>query len=198
MLSEFESGASCLMSRQSYAYYVEGKAQIGRWNDQMNRGELFVIPKSQMDYLLATYPNDPRKWEEALGLETYSLGSFPVRVDINDPEKYGLRQPDTFEKGYTGRGTPGIPGSVPPLDEAVIGQVPNPEKFPEVGKISRVERWVERTEVTEETSVRESMGPDGTVELETETTTTVSQETTVTIEEKTNSNENHLDDGMEI
>lgn len=196
--AHFQRGASYLISRANYHMYICDRPMIGRWNEALSRGELFVAPREEIDYLLKTYPNQPRVWEKALGLDPGSLGETPMRVDIYNPYDYNLRTPDGLEIGYTGEGTPGITGVIPEINEGVIDLVPNPEENPEVGRVtSAVDVTVEeKVEEEEKTEVRESVGPDGSIETETVTTHTVTKETTVTVEGQTNSNENSLDDGM--
>lgn len=71
----FQSGCSFLMSKANFLKYQN--TYLGP------DGYKFVVPTDELDDLLAKYPNDPRMWEEKLGLDYGSLGDGDVvRGDI--------------------------------------------------------------------------------------------------------------------
>ena len=90
-----------------------------------------------MDDLIESTGGDPRQLESELGLEEGSLGETPVRVDVNNPGQFNLREPSPELSGsndlYIGDGT--TPGG---QSEAVIDPFPNPEYNPDVGQITDV------------------------------------------------------------
>ena len=126
-------GGSYLLSNNAYEDYVQGKDMIGRPDGQ------FMIPSNQMDELVKNNPDNPREWEKQLGLEDGSLGNTKVRrVDVYNPQDYEPRLPTSDLSGSNDKFLEGqgkVPGG---QDECVINQFPNPEKHPEVGKISTV------------------------------------------------------------
>ena len=125
-----QQGASYLISKENYGRYVYGRDQIGRPDGQ------FCIPSNQMDELINDYPDNPKEWENQLGLERGSLGDDDIRrVDVYEPQSYNLRPPSEEMSGVNEHylGTGKVPGG---QDEAVIDQFPNPENNPEVGEIT--------------------------------------------------------------
>jgi hypothetical protein len=68
-------------------------------------GGTFVMPKSVADALITQSGGDVAKLEELLSLEPGTLGSNPVRVDIESPE--GLRMPSGNEFGANSQWIPG-------------------------------------------------------------------------------------------
>ena len=128
--SNFQNGGSYLLSEENYDFYIAGKENIGRPDGQ------FITPSTSMDEMLEQHPNDPRAWEEQLGLKEGSLGDNNIyRVDINDPSAYNIREPEADMSGsnefFTGTGK-----TIGGMDEAVIDPFPNPETNEEVGSIS--------------------------------------------------------------
>lgn len=129
--SDYESGGSYLVSEAGYDRYIDGQENIGRDDGQ------FMIPKNQMDDMMQEYPDNPREWENQLGINEGSLGNDKIyRVDINSPEEYNLRQSQPWMSGaneekflYGGK----VPGG---QDEAVTDSFPNPETHSEIGKVS--------------------------------------------------------------
>jgi len=127
-----ENGGSYLISNDNYNDFIRDRENIGRPDGQ------FCIPSNQMDDMLQSYPDNPREWENQLGLENGSLGDNDIkRVDVYEPENYNLRLPSEDMSGvndyYLGTGK--VPGG---QDEAVIDPFPNPENNPEVGCISNL------------------------------------------------------------
>jgi hypothetical protein len=87
------------------------------------------MPKSEVDTLLGSAHGNPRLMDRALGLpEGYLDSNKLVRIDISDPQKYGLRIPSGNEAGANDQWIPG--GKLPDgASEAIIegGHVPNDE-----------------------------------------------------------------------
>ena len=65
----FRNGGSYLISQENFDRYVAGRDTIGRPDGQ------FMVPKQQMDDLMARHPDDVRAWEQELGLQSGSLGT---------------------------------------------------------------------------------------------------------------------------
>jgi hypothetical protein len=134
MSNDFEKyGGSYLLSQENCNNFIKekGNEDIGRTDGQ------FIIPSNEMDELIESTDGDPRQLEEALGLKEGSLGENPVRVDINEPQKFNLRESEYDLSGsnenYLGYGE--TPGG---QQERVIDPFPNPEMNPDVGNISNV------------------------------------------------------------
>jgi hypothetical protein len=90
-------------------------------------GTSFVVPKGEADSLIAAAGGDNVMIERALGLPEgfFDDGGELVRIDITDPESYGLRMPSGNEAGANQMWLPG--GLLPDGSaEAIIdgGQIP--------------------------------------------------------------------------
>ncbi|MCM1159578.1 MAG: hypothetical protein NC300_12950, partial [Bacteroidales bacterium] len=129
----FDSGASYLLSRDNYEYYIctKGTGLVGRPDGQ------FVAPVSEMDDVLLQADNNPRIMEELLGLDSGSLGESPVRVNILNPKDYDLRLPDASMSGANDNFVPGAGKTSGGVSEGVINQFPNPDYAPEIGSIEK-------------------------------------------------------------
>ena len=127
----FRNGGSYLISQENFDRYIAGRDTIGRPDGQ------FMVPKQQMDDLMARHPDDVRAWEQELGLQSGSLGQHPYRVDVYDPTQHNLRTPDASLSGANDQFT-GTGKTTGGLDEGVTDPFPNPQTSPEVGGISRV------------------------------------------------------------
>ena len=188
LASSFLNGASYLISRSNFIRYVWMNNTIGRWNEALSRGELFVVPSEDLDRLIETFPDQPRVWEDALGLPEGALGDHPLRINIDHPEEYGLRLPDGMEMGANDEFIPG--GKLPqledypefePLNEGVTDLVDNPAYNLDVGSVTEVTDYVDEIDVELE-EYRESLGA-GEEDVETvEVETTVTQETEIETE----------------
>lgn len=131
---DFKNGGSYLISAANADIYInDGQEEIGRQDGQ------FIIPPNQMDELLESHPNDPRAWEQQLGLPQNSLRDDVYRVDVYHPEDFNLRE-----------ATPDLSGSndlyvadgktAGGYDEAVCSPFPNPslEENSNIGQVSKV------------------------------------------------------------
>lgn len=99
---KFDQGASRLTLKSNIEKY--GPAQAD--------GTAFVMPKGEMDQLLASSGGDKRKLEKALGLPADTLeGNELVRIDIPDPGKLNVRMPSGNEAGANSQWIPG--GTLP-------------------------------------------------------------------------------------
>ena len=126
--SDFNSGASYLISEENYYRYIQGNTTIGRPDGQ------FVAPYNQMDDLLIRANGDVSVMEEALGLDPGSLGSNPQRVNIYNPQDYNLRLPTADMSGSNSNFIEGgtTSGGV---SEGVIDPFPNPNVSADTGYI---------------------------------------------------------------
>jgi hypothetical protein len=211
----FKNGFSYLISEDGYNTWIVNWDYIGRPDGQ------FGIPPEQMDALMAEHPDDPRAWEDALGMHPGDLGEHPIRVDVNPEYIQNLREATPKMSGSNDKflGTGKVPGG---QDEMVIDQFPNPELYPEVGSLTSAREYsIELTETVEiveedhtsmgpaelpalpapppETTERTSMGPDET-ELDTTKQVEIKKtvETTTKKEEETHDKHDGIDnDGME-
>lgn len=115
-LGQFDDGATRFMTQSNYDKY--GIAQ--------RDGTSFVMPKDEVDQLLAQTGGDPHKMADALGLpRNFFEENKVVRVDVDNPNDFGLRMPSGNEAGANDQWLPG--GKLPTgLSEAVIdgGKVP--------------------------------------------------------------------------
>lgn len=114
-LDQFDDGATRFMTKANFDKY--GIAQ--------RDGTSFVMPKDEVDQLMRETGGDPRKMEDALGLPEGFFDNGVVRVDIKDPQDFGLRMPSGNEAGANDQWLPG--GHLPTgLSEAVVdgGKVP--------------------------------------------------------------------------
>lgn len=136
--SDFKNGASWLMSEENYYLYAYGQDIIGRPDGQ------FVAPNNQIDDLMNKYPNQPREWENALGLDKGSLGDNPYRINVYEPEKFNLRETNINMSGSNDKFIPGGK-TTGGIDESVIEPIPNPEKNPEVGNIQKTSDYYKNT-----------------------------------------------------
>ncbi len=101
----------------SGAVRIQASAPTGK----IGRTETWVMPKQFVDDAIAKSGGDPRKLEQLLGLDSGTLGSAPVRIDIPNPS--GTRVPSGNEFGANDFWRPGgytHPGGIP---EAVIDPV---------------------------------------------------------------------------
>lgn len=128
---DFEKyGGSYLLSDENYEKYVNGLNNIGRDDGQ------FMIPSNQMDELISNHPNNPRVWENQLGLRDGSLGELDIhRVDVYNPREFSPRLPTSDLSGSNDKFIEGgkTPGG---QDECVVNPFPNPQNNPEIGKMS--------------------------------------------------------------
>ena len=155
-----KNGASYLISNDNYNDFIRDRDDIGRPDGQ------FCIPSNQMDEMLQNYPDDPRAWEQQLGLNSGSLGDNDIkRVDVNEPQNYNLRPPSEEMSGVNDQylGTGKVPGG---QDEAVIDQFPNPENHQEVGNITNLcpTNGESTSQGNNETQYQDSAPNKGTVE----------------------------------
>lgn len=135
--SDFENyGASYLISERNAERFIyeNGPKMIGRCDGQ------FVIPSNQMDELLEKHPNDPRMWEQQLGLRENSLGDYPLRVDVYSPQDYNLREATSEMLGSNDKFVPDGKTSGG-YDEAVIDPFPNPTltNIENIGRVAPIE-----------------------------------------------------------
>lgn len=135
MSNDFENGGSWLLSEKNYDRYIRNQDFVGRIDGQ------FVAPSNQINDLLDKYPNNPREWEKALGLNKDSLGENPYRVDVFEPHKFGLREPSSDMSGANDKFIPGAGKTSGGIDEGVINPIPNPEKNPYVGKVQSTSEY---------------------------------------------------------
>ena len=126
--NNFNNGASFLISQKGYDRWIANEDMIGRPDGQ------FCSPSNEMDNLLNDYPNNPREWENKLGLDEGSLGDNPKRVDINNPYDYNLREPTADMSGSNDKFT-GTGETIGGVSEGVIDRFPNPEKNKDIGEI---------------------------------------------------------------
>ncbi len=115
-LSQFDDGASRFMTDSNLSKY--GIAQ--------RDGTSFVMPKNEVDDLIAKTGGDPRAMERELGLpDGFFDTNQVVRVDVDNPRDFGLRMPSGNEAGANDQWLPGglLPNGV---SEAVIdgGKIP--------------------------------------------------------------------------
>lgn len=76
-------GASYLVSQDIYEDYIQGKdVTLGRptGSDTV----VWVSPNDSINEVLIKSNGDPRIMEELLGLDEFSLGDNPVRIDIDN------------------------------------------------------------------------------------------------------------------
>jgi hypothetical protein len=129
-LSQFRDGASRFMPEVNFEKY--GISQID--------GTSFFLPKFDADELLEVNISDPRALEAALGLPDHFLDDANiVRIDVSEPENYGLRMPSGNEAGANSQWLPGgfLPDGLPeavidgrdiPPDDYTITVVPTPKE----------------------------------------------------------------------
>ncbi len=134
--AQFPNGGSCLMSKKNYDNFVANNpdAYLGRfshaWNDYPGTNAIFMAPKEEIDQLLQEHPNDPRAWEEKLGLNPNSLGDGEVmRVDVPNAANYSLNEPTSKTAGANGQYVPGGQTSGD-ITEAVAYNLPTPANDP--------------------------------------------------------------------
>jgi hypothetical protein len=98
-LAKFEDGgASRIMPERNFSRFGPGQKD----------GTSFVMPKNEVDALLASAHGDPRLLEKVLGLEPGFLDSGGlVRVDVPEPNRFGLRVPSGNEAGANDLWLPG-------------------------------------------------------------------------------------------
>ena len=117
-LSQFDNGGSYLVRTKTLNDY--GRDPLGRLDGQ------YIMPKSQMDDLIARTGGDTGKIESELGIPAGSWdkpGESLSRIDIDDPRSLGLRMPSGNEVGANTLWMPGgkLPGAG---SEAVVNQIP--------------------------------------------------------------------------
>lgn len=98
-LAKFSDGAARFMPGQNFDRYGLGNID----------GTTFVLPKSEADSLIAAAGGDGEKIERALGLPEgfFDDGGALVRIDIPNPESFGLRMPSGNEAGANQMWLPG-------------------------------------------------------------------------------------------
>ena len=121
-LSQFDDGATIVMTTKQYEKFVIGKASIGIVDD----GTQFVLPKSMCDEIASAARGDISYYEKTLGFDIghFSNGGGLVRIDIDNLQGLNLRIPSGNEYGANNHWIPGgfTDGAVP---EAVTDLIPN-------------------------------------------------------------------------
>lgn len=116
-LEQFSDGAARFMPQSNLERYGIGQVD----------GTTFVMPKHEADGLLELSKGDPGALERALGLpEGFLEYNKVVRIDIPQPEDFGLRMPSGNEAGANDMWIPG--GHLPDgSSEAIVdgGAIPN-------------------------------------------------------------------------
>jgi hypothetical protein len=116
-LGEFANGAAYLVTKKALDDY--GRDTLGYPDNTQ-----FVMPKSEMDALLAKTNKDISKIEKELGIPAGSwTGKEMVKIEIQDPKALRLRMPSGNEMGANSLWLPGgqLPTGYP---EAVINKIP--------------------------------------------------------------------------
>ncbi|MGT2965088.1 T7SS effector LXG polymorphic toxin [Streptococcus acidominimus] len=121
-LSQFENGATIIMTKEQYITYVKGNPTIGIVADQSQ----FVMPKDFGDNVILGAKGDISKIESALGFDVghFADGGGLIRIDVANLDEVGLRLPSGNEFGANNHWLPGgfTDGGVP---EGVTGLIPN-------------------------------------------------------------------------
>ncbi len=100
-LEQFNGKCSILVSEETYNRRMDGKPYIGYPPDTNDsKGSMYVSTSNDIDKALKDCNGDISKLESSLGLPEGHFGDGPVvRVDINNPEEYGLRIANGKEAG---------------------------------------------------------------------------------------------------
>ena len=100
-LEQFNGKCSVLTTEDSYRRYFRGQDQIGRTRDINDpHGSMYVSTSDDIDKALKNCNGDISKLESSLGFQEGHFGDGPIiRVDINNPEEYGLRVANGKEAG---------------------------------------------------------------------------------------------------
>ena len=121
-LSQFNDGASIIMTKEQYINYVKGSSTIGIPFD----GTQFVLPKSYCDDIANMAKGEVSYYEKALGFDKghFADGGGLIRLDIKDLDGLNLRMPSGNEAGANSHWIPGgkTDGGIP---EAVTDLIPN-------------------------------------------------------------------------
>lgn len=116
-LEQFRDGAARFMPQSNLERYGIGQVD----------GTTFVMPKHEADAVQELSTGDPGALERALGLpEGFLKYNKVVRIDIHQPEDFGLRMPSGNEAGANDMWVPG--GLLPDgSSEAIVdgGAIPN-------------------------------------------------------------------------
>lgn len=137
----FSSGASYLISEANFDRFVAGgQKYLGR-PDEKGDCYLFVTPNNEITEMIDKYPDNPRKWEEELGLEEYSLSNDVHKVDIDSPLDYKLTTPEQNIPGANSfyvdtTHSEDLPHTVGGISEGVLINADNPLLKTGVGKTS--------------------------------------------------------------
>ena len=112
-LAKFDKGASKIML----------KSQLDKYGPGQSDGTSFVMPKAEVDQLLAKANGDPKALADALGIPVEQLeGNGLVRVDIPSPRDGGLRIPSGNEAGANSQWIPG--GTLPDGGTEAVIDIP--------------------------------------------------------------------------
>ena len=121
-LTQFNDGASIVMTKEQYINYVKGNSTIGIPTDKTQ----FVLPKSYCDDIARNAEGNINYYEEMLGFDKghFSDGGGLIRIDIKNLEGLNLRIPSGNEAGANSHWIPGgkTDGGVP---EAITDLIPN-------------------------------------------------------------------------
>ena len=121
-LSQFNDGASIIMTKEQYINYVKGSSTIGIPFDETQ----FVLPKSYCDDIANMAKGEVGYYEKALGFDKghFADGGGLIKLDIKDLDGLNLRMPSGNEAGANSHWIPGgkTDGGVP---EAVTDLIPN-------------------------------------------------------------------------
>jgi len=100
-LSQFHGQCSILMRESAYEDFYRNRPVVGRPPDQHDPlGSNYVSTPEAIDAAIKESNGDIAKLESTLGLNKGDLGNGAiVRVDINNPEEYGLRVATGKESG---------------------------------------------------------------------------------------------------
>ncbi|HNM86847.1 MAG TPA: hypothetical protein PKI77_20275, partial [Mycobacterium sp.] len=116
-LERFNEGATRFMTADNLDAFGIGQRD----------GTTFVFPKNELDKLMGATGGDRALLEQALGLPPGYFATYEiVRVDIPNPENYGIRMPSGNEAGANDQWFPGgfLPTGMP---EAIIDGVKVPQ-----------------------------------------------------------------------
>ncbi len=94
--SQFDDGASYLVSQDTYEAFIEGKPFLGR-PDKAN-GNLMIAKTKDIDDAISKSNGDIRELEALLGKAENSFGEGPVyKIDVLKPSEHNLRGATGYE-----------------------------------------------------------------------------------------------------
>lgn len=121
-LTQFDEGASIIMTKEQYIAYVKGNSYIGIPTDETQ----FVMPKNFCDDIATKAGGNISAYESALGFDAghFEDGGGLIRIDIDDLSGLNLRIPSGNEAGANSHWIPGgkTEGGIP---EAITDLIPN-------------------------------------------------------------------------